>query len=87
MRVLFELGRLLLADVCRAAGRGLASVGDAIDGELADVGEPVAPGPLVTPEAAQMVARAPVEPEPDEPEPLKGSLAARGDRVGQPWAR
>jgi hypothetical protein len=83
MRVLVELGRLLLADALRAAA-------DSIDSRAAPVValEEVEPGELVPPEAAAMVAaREPPALEEVEPEPPPvGSLEARGRKVGEKWA-
>jgi hypothetical protein len=89
MRVLFELGRFLLADAARAASRKLGAAAERIDGAARDheIGVPVDDGPLITEQASAMIARPPVEPEPANEPPLKGSLAERGRNAGQPWAR
>ena len=91
MRVLFELGRLLIVDAARMASRGLSAAADRLEGEPPSedgaIGVPVEDGPLLTDEAGAMIARPHAEPEPTEPAPLKGSIAERGRDIGQPWAR
>jgi len=91
MRVLFELGRLLVADALRAAGAGLHALGDVVSGsdEPVTVGVPVEDfdGRLIGDEAAEMIARTPDMTPPPEDPPLKGSLVDRGSKIGQPWAR
>lgn len=93
MRVLFELGRLLIVDAARTASRRLSAAADMLEGAAdtsdddGSVGVLIEDGPLVSEKAAAMIARPVVEPEPSEPPPLKGSIAERGRDIGQPWAR
>ena len=90
MGVALELGRILLASGARAAARGLERLAAFVteDAEPDDRFFVEAdPGPLVSHEAADLIAYAQPTPEPVEEPPLEGSLASRGRRVGQPWAR
>lgn len=89
MRVLVELGRLLLADALRGAGRAAAAIADRLgDGAERATFAEADEGDLLTDEAAAMLAarEPPQEAEPKPPPPA-GSLEERGRKVGQRWAQ
>ena len=88
MGVLAELGKILVAEAARAAGRKLQRFGDSV---LRHAEAPSRAftleeeeGPLLTPEAEAMVAPVVLEPSSRREAPLEGSIASR--KVGGKWA-
>lgn len=92
MRVLLELGRLLLANAAGAASRRLHDVAERLSGESSDgerlfvETEDVPPdAPFVPAEAVAMFPPPPRDDERPSTPPLVGSLADRGPSVNKRW--